>query len=462
MAHRGEPSQSGSAAVAVNCGLVLFGFVLMELTRTGAHEYTHFTHGFSETIFAQLLLYLGGIALIEQGATNRWTLPILLTIALLVRAIAIAAPPFLSTDIYRYVWDGMVQCAGINPFRYIPADPHLVFLRDTQIYPHINRRDYAHTIYPPGSQMLFILVARVHASVLSMKLAMLGFESVTCVVLMQCLHLLGQPRVRVLLYAWHPLCIWEIASSGHVDAVAVTMIALALLPLLRSRLDQSAGWLGAAALIKLYPLALLPMLLRPRRFLQPAGIAVAVLCGGYALYLSVGLAVFGFLPSYAQEEGISSGSRYFPVALLEHTLHKTISPITYVLCCALLLAALSIWVSMRPLKGADRTAAGLLVATTLILCFSPHYPWYFLWLLPFLTLWPWRPAFYIVIAAPYLLATRLGAPEGIYHMNTLLYGGFFLLLASDWMMRYARERTQGVTSLPALRAEASTRQDTAV
>ena len=65
------------------------------------------------------------------------------------------APPFLSTDIYRYVWDGKVQGAGINPFRYIPADRHLAFLRDTGIYPHINRRDSAHTIYPPGAQIIF-------------------------------------------------------------------------------------------------------------------------------------------------------------------------------------------------------------------------------------------------------------------------------------------------------------------
>ena len=59
-------------------------------------------------------------------------------------------PPFLSSDMYRYVWDGRVQVAGINPYRYVPADPALQSLRDDAIYPHINRADIARTIYPPS------------------------------------------------------------------------------------------------------------------------------------------------------------------------------------------------------------------------------------------------------------------------------------------------------------------------
>jgi len=70
-------------------------------------------------------------------------------VAVLLRAIALFAPQALSTDIFRYVWDGRVQAAHINPYRFIPADPALAPLRDDSIYPNINRADYAHTIYPP-------------------------------------------------------------------------------------------------------------------------------------------------------------------------------------------------------------------------------------------------------------------------------------------------------------------------
>jgi hypothetical protein len=33
-------------------------------------------------------------------------------------------------DLYRYVWDGRVQAAGLNPYSYAPADPELAALRD--------------------------------------------------------------------------------------------------------------------------------------------------------------------------------------------------------------------------------------------------------------------------------------------------------------------------------------------
>ena len=419
-----------------NAALLLFGLIYLELTRTGTHEYRHFVHGISETIFGQLVLYLGGIALIEQSPTNRWTLPLLLFVAFAARLIAVSQPPFLSDDVYRYVWDGKVENAGINPFRYIPADGHLAFLRDTHIYPFINRRDYAHTIYPPGSQLLFLAIARIRATVPFMKLALVGFEAATCLVLIRCLHLLRLPRERVLLYAWHPVCVWEIGSSGHVDAAALTAIALALLAQLKDHPLRASGWIAAAALIKLYPAALLPAFLPPpaRRFFAPLALFAAIVVAAYLPYLTVGAGVFGFLPSYAKEEGIESGARFFPLAWLARNLHLAPSPKVYIACCAAALLAVAWWAWRRGIAGLSCIRGGLLLAVALNLCFSPHYPWYFLWLLPFLTLWPWRPAFYMVLAPTYLLATRLGAPgEGIYRMNTLLYGGFFLLLAVDWL-----------------------------
>ena len=75
-----------------------------------------------------------------------------------MRLMVMLSPPFLSSDLYRYVWDGRVQAAGINPYLYIPADPALAGLRDTAIFPHINRADYAPTIYPPVAQAIFLAV----------------------------------------------------------------------------------------------------------------------------------------------------------------------------------------------------------------------------------------------------------------------------------------------------------------
>ena len=425
--------RSGTPSIT-NAALLLFAAFLIEFTRTGVGEYHHYVHGYSATVFAQIVLYLGAISLVERCPTNKWTLRIVLVTGLAAQLIAVAAPPFLSTDIYRYVWDGLVQGAGINPFRYIPADPHLSFLRDAKIYPHINRRNYAHTIYPPGSQMIFLGVTRISAKVASMKVAMLGFEAVTCFALIRCLKLLHLPPERVLLYAWHPLAIWEIASSGHVDAAALAFISLAILARLSNRDTLAGGWLGAAVLVKLYPVTLLPAFLRPRR-LRPAWVTCLVVAAGYALYLSAGKGVLGFLPVYAREEGLKSGTRFFPLDFAEHLFHRAIPSDSYVAICACALAALAWWAYRHGAQPAACIRSGLLLATALILCFSPHYPWYFLWLLPFLALWPWRPAFFLALAPGYLLSTSLGAPGApMYWMNCLLYSGFLLLLAYDWLI----------------------------
>src|SRR5271169_1691477 len=108
---------------------------------------------------------------------DRWTIVIVVVCAIACRLVCLFSPPFLSSDIFRYVWDGKVQAAGINPFRYIPADSHLAFLRDLDIYPHINRVDSAHTIYPPADQLIFLLITRIHASVTFIKFAWVGFEA---------------------------------------------------------------------------------------------------------------------------------------------------------------------------------------------------------------------------------------------------------------------------------------------
>jgi hypothetical protein len=117
--------------------------------------------------------------LIWNAKPARTTFLIVLGLGALMRLGLLFETPRLSDDIYRYLWDGRVQAAGINPYRYIPADPHLAFLRDDAIYPHINRRDYAPTTYPPGAQMFFFAVTRVTETIAGFKAALLCVEAST-------------------------------------------------------------------------------------------------------------------------------------------------------------------------------------------------------------------------------------------------------------------------------------------
>jgi alpha-1,6-mannosyltransferase len=411
-----------------NTALALLGLSLLAFCQQGVNEIHHFTIGFGLVAMYQALLYLVAVWVVLNRPVNRCTLIIIVAFALGCRLVCIFSPPFLSTDIFRYVWDGRVQASGINPYRYIPADPRLAFLRDSNIYPHINRREYAHTIYPPGSQMLFLLITRIGESVRWMKAGMVGLEALTIWIVIELLKAVGLRREQVLIYAWHPLLLWEVASSGHVDGAALPLIALALLFYIRHKPLATGIALGAATLIKLYPIVLFPALYRRsawRDWKMPAAVA-ALVAVGYGCYASAGRGVLGFLPDYAKEEGMESGSRYFLLTLARHSLHwETLPTGVFYAFAALLLLGLALW-ALFSKESAIRAA--FVIATVLMLLFSSHYPWYYLWLLPFVSLLPYVPMLYFTTACFYLYTTSLANPgPAMYYMFEWLYGTTALL-----------------------------------
>ncbi|MBA2525142.1 MAG: DUF2029 domain-containing protein [Pyrinomonadaceae bacterium] len=147
---------------------------------------------------------------------------------------------------------------------------------------------------------------RISESVTWMKATMLAFEAVAIWALAELLVSFGFSRQRVLIYAWHPLTVWEFAGSGHVDAAAIAFILLALLA--RHRNASLLGiTLACATLVKLFPVVLFPALYRRWGWKMPVAFAITVTVA-YLPYLSVGpAAVLGFLPGYVTEQGLASG-----------------------------------------------------------------------------------------------------------------------------------------------------------
>src|SRR5882757_5820862 len=157
-------------------------------------------------VFVPLLAASGLITIFAtRCAANvpvRSGLLIVLGFALAMRLALVGIEPLMSTDIYRYVWDGRVQAAGINPYLHVPADPALAALRDAAIYPNINRADYAVTAYPPIAEMIYLAITRVSESLVAMRLAMVTCEAVTIAALIALLRRLGRPEPFVVTYAW--------------------------------------------------------------------------------------------------------------------------------------------------------------------------------------------------------------------------------------------------------------------
>jgi alpha-1,6-mannosyltransferase len=425
-------------ALATNIALLLLGVAYIQYCRDGVFEYKHYINGYTSDVLAQIALYSAGIILVIFGRTNRWTLHIIFGAALVSRLVGVFAPAFLSSDLYRYVWDGKVQGAGINPYRYIPADEHLQFLHDEQIYPNINRKEYAHTIYPPGAQVIFLGITRISETEACMKAAMVGFEALACWALLQILPLLGRRREETLLYAWHPLAVWEIGSSGHVDAVVVGLLSVAALALLRGRISRSACWITIAAMVKMYPLVLLLAFGR-RLTTRMMLLSVSIIAAGYALYASVGSGVLGFLAGFTREEGLNTGDRYFFLVWAHRYMHVPFWPGFYIVGSTLILAGIAFWgmARFREPKQMLGLALAISIATTML--FSPHYPWYFLWILPFAVMLRYLPAIVLTVEATYWFSTELALPgEKMFRMNEYMYCIFLAAVVTDLLVRQRR------------------------
>ncbi len=349
----------------------------------------------------------------------------LLGLGVVLRAMLLFAPPH-STDIYRYVWDGRVQAQGINPYRYIPADPALARLRDTAIYPKINRKDYARTIYPPAAQAVYFLASRLSESVTAMKLAMLAFEGLAVWALLQLLAARGLPPILASLYVLHPVPVWEIAGSGHADIVAVAFILLALLAAEKGKRWASGAALAAAVLTKYFPLVLAPALYRRWDWKMPAAFAATAICL-YLPYLSAGKYVLGFAGGYAGEEFKGGEGLYIAAILKELGLGAAAFPVFLVLAAVtLFLLAWRTGFRADPEKpGLEGTFA---IAVAFTVFFSPHFAWYFLWLIPLLCFFPRPSVFWLTLSATALYRTHW--PPTVVEFS-IQYVPFALLLAAE-------------------------------
>lgn len=393
----------------------------------------------------QAAVYGAALALVWNSRTLRGELAAILAVAVLLRLPVLWAPPYLSSDVYRYVWDGRVEAAGINPYRYIPVDPHLAALRDPEIFPRINRAAYAPTIYPPTAEAIFLAVAKAGGSVTAMKAVMVAFEVVTVAILLLMLTETKLPRGRVLAYAWHPLPLWEFAGSGHIDAALIAFVALALWGWSRRRGGLAGAALAAATLTKLYPAVLLPALCR-RRVWQTPLVFAATIALGYLPYLAVGWKVLGFLPGYAGEEGLTGTGRGFYLWDLLQRLPPLggLPVVVYLAGAGAGLAGLALAVVWGSDERERDFAAAALLAGAFMLLLSPHYPWYFAWLVLFGCFAPYFSLLWLTNIVFLLYLVQVGSPliqQGYrFLVDTIVYGPFAVLALVDLRRRRAGRR----------------------
>jgi hypothetical protein len=365
-------------------------------------------------------------------------------VAILMRLVLLPLTPELSDDIYRYLWDGQVQLAGINPYRYAPAAAELAEV--TTVYQGLINNPGVHTIYPPLAQLAFLAIALVGGAIFQAKLLWLGLDLGTAWLLGRVASITGRSRrLTQLLYLWSPLLVVEVAWSGHMEPLGLFAMVLVIL-LARAPISAGAA-LALAALTKFAPAAVVPTLTRRLgwRFLVGFAATAGLL---YAPYAMAGRSLFAGLGTYAEHWWFMKG----PFTLLEAALPGAMAPRYAAGALVLVVIAWTMWQRYRPERALFWVlGAGMILTPTL-------HPWYVLWMLPIAALRASR-TWILLTGLSFLGYFGLSSYQdtGVWSqpvlVRLLLWVPFLILLAID-AVEVWNERVPSPTALTARRGNA--------
>ena len=407
---RAEPA--GRAAMVVRTVAAALAAAVLTALLAGEVHQTH------PKGWPALGLYGAAWAVFAAGAWLLRGVPVRAAAVLILLGCAAAgiacasAPERTSDDLYRYVWDGRVQAAGIDPYSYVPTAPQVAGLRDSFLWPDrktswcvnpgtpdpdqagavldpgctLINRPTVHTIYPPIAEAYFYGVYELSpadARYKPVQLAAAALAVATTLVLLLGLRSLGRdPRLAVL-WAWCPLVAYQTGNNAHVDVLGAFFAVSALVVLARPALGRwgriaGGALLGLAVGAKFTPAFAAPSALRRRVLVSGGAAAAAVALAYLPHFIAVGGKVIGFIPGYLSQQGYESGGGYIILSM--------VFPQGWSSVVAALIAA-GTAVAVYRTADPERPWRGAVVMTgVMLLITTPQYPWYAMLLCAFVAL----------------------------------------------------------------------------
>ena len=316
--------------------------------------------------------YLRTLCLLDRiSATSTQALLLCLGLAALWRAPLLLMPPTLSTDVYRYVWDGRIQRLGYNPYLVVPSDIAYRQLHtpETRLMNHPELP----TPYPAGAELFFRAVTALDESARAMKFAAVICDAACVAVLLLWLIDSGRNPWWVLAYAWNPLVSLEGAGNGHIDLLGTLCLIVTAFSLARGRRTIAALALALGVAVKFLPLVLVPLFWRRVR-LRDCALALALLAALYLPFLHSGGLPVGSLGAYLTKWRVNGP--------LYRALQDVLPNAALVFLAPALGLTIAAWARRRwPIDHPETWALPIAVA----LLFAPTlFPWYLVWLTPFL------------------------------------------------------------------------------
>jgi len=380
-----------------------------------------------------ILLCLAGLAylflmetVIHTPVRKRVVLWILV-IGILMRLAAIAAPPILEDDYHRYLWDGAVTANGLDPYQYSPQDVlDGKVVTDSTVYAelaeagsfHLEKVNHAYlrTIYPPVTQFFFAAAYWLTPwNLLGWKLVLLLIDILTLAMLYLLIRHLALSPLWFAAYWLNPLLVKEIFNSGHMDLLLIPFLLAALLLAFKNKPQLASASLAIAGGVKIWPLALFPIIFRPywnRKWtLLLATVVVSLLTAFFfwPMYVA-GLDTESGLNAYSQRWQLNDSlfliifsAAEFLYSLLDlregfaHLYAQQTARIVVAMLCLALIA----WYSFTMPRGKQEVVRRCLMVVAAIFLFSPtQFPWYVVWLIPFLALYQRRSLFMLTALLP--------------------------------------------------------------
>ena len=370
--------------------------------------------------------------------------------AILCRFVLLWDYPYLSDDIFRYMWDGRVWANGVNPYMFAPNDAALAAIRDAVIFPNVNHAEIP-TIYAPVLQVIFRITYEISPTMTAFKIVMTVFDLAIIIALIQLLKALNLPPLLAFIYAWNPLVIIETAGGGHIDSVGVFFLVLFFIALTKQRFWQSLIFLALATLTKFVALIMLPFIwlrLGWKKATIYTLILGALLFLAYLPFLDAGETLYKALTEYTTRWKFNASlfelpfhffSWLYPHAYEDQVLYKT----KVFLGCGF--GALFLWLLFDADKSKESWSKYWFVLFATICAVSPTlHPWYLIWLTPFLAIFPNRA--WILLTGLVILSYRVIEDyflEGVWQesllVRLLIFAPFYGLLFYDFWKTKGRD-----------------------
>ena len=360
--------QSVAPAAILGLGLIIAGCIL----GITFFDRTTYPLVFDACTALAGIAYLRTLWLLGRFAGGSYrVLALCLVLAAIWRVFLLLNPPTLSTDVYRYVWDGRIQRLGSDPYIVVPSNSAFRHLHTAETL-LMNHPDVP-TPYPAAAELFFRAVMMVGDSARALKSAIFLCDAALVAVLLWWLVSSNRSPWWVLAYAWNPLVALEGAGNGHVDLLGALCLVLTAASIAREKRTVAAVAFALAVGVKFVPAILAPLFWRRVR-LRDAALCVGILAALYIPFLGQGRLPLGSLGNYltywrSNAPVYSALERVFPSAGLVGV------PVGFGFAVAL-------WSRWHLALDSPESWAWP-VATTLL--FAPTiYPWYLLWVTPFL------------------------------------------------------------------------------